>query len=99
MVRHYNTDINGHDFKISVIEKVWNKGLEVDGYIPDLWRTDICGNLINFKEYGNASTQFGWEIDHIKPVSKGGTDDISNLQPLQWHTNRKKSDTWPWLYS
>jgi 5-methylcytosine-specific restriction endonuclease McrA len=38
----------------------------------------------------------GWEIDHVKPVSKGGTDDIKNLQALNSWANAKKGDTYPW---
>jgi hypothetical protein len=28
-------------------------------------------------------------------VAKGGSDDLANLQPLQWQNNRTKGDTWP----
>jgi 5-methylcytosine-specific restriction endonuclease McrA len=45
-------------------------------------------------KYGQT-TQFGWEIDHTRPVSKGGTDDLANLQPLQWENNRHKGDDYP----
>ena len=34
--------------------------------------------------------EYGWKIEHIKPVSKGGTDDINNLKPLHWKNNGKK---------
>ena len=41
------------------------------------------------------AVQYGREIDYIKPVAKGGTDDLSNLQALRWENNRHKSDDWP----
>jgi 5-methylcytosine-specific restriction endonuclease McrA len=34
----------------------------------------------------------GWNIDHIKPKQKGGSDDIINLQALQSHINKSKGD-------
>ena len=33
-----------------------------------------------------------WEIDHIKPLSKGGSFHYTNTQPLTVHANRSKSN-------
>ena len=52
-------------------------------------------NLENI-EYGyGEESEYGWEIDHVLPLSKGGTHDISNLEPLQWQNNRTKGDNYP----
>ena len=50
---------------------------------------------IHFNKYGDIKPDYGWEIDHIKPVAKGGGDEFDNLQPLYWKTNRHKGDSWP----
>lgn len=39
--------------------------------------------------------RFGLTVDHLMPVSKGGTDDITNLRPAHWICNIKKSDKMP----
>ncbi len=72
-------------------KEVWEKGQLVAGRDPDKYRMDKFGNLIRYSSYGTL-TKLGWEIDHIFPESLGGSDDISNLQPLQWEANRKKGD-------
>ena len=73
-----------------LVEKVWQKGTSVAGNDPKDWRRDQCGAWIGRAQYGNRNSQYGWEVDHIKPVSEGGSDDLSNLRPLQWENNAAK---------
>lgn len=74
------------------IQSVWEKGLIVPNYNSALYRQDECGAWIVRGEHGNRSSVFGWEIDHITPQSNNGTDNLSNLRPLQWENNVRKQD-------
>lgn len=71
------------------------EGRMVDGYNGDSIRQDSCGAWILRSQYGNTDSIFGWEIDHVYPVAKGGDDDLRNLRPLQWENNRSKGDDYP----
>lgn len=79
-------------FSEEVIQQVWEKGRVVSGNDPNVWRKDDCNAWMRRQDYGNRDSQYGWEIDHIKPISEGGTDGLSNLRPLQWQNNAHKQD-------
>ena len=59
-------------------------GCEIDfyrNYIEDLFTKEM-----SWDNYGE------WEIDHILPVSKGGSFHYTNTQPLWLKDNREKSN-------
>ncbi len=76
-------------FSETVIQQVWEKGSKDSQNDPAVWRRDACGSFINRAAYGKQ-TEYGWNIDHITPVSRGGGDDLPNLRPLQWENNAKR---------
>lgn len=73
---------------------VWRKGTVVPGYDPAKWRQDFAGAWMYYDAYGTIG-EYGWEIDHIRPLSQGGEDSIINLIPIQWRNNMVKANSYP----
>jgi hypothetical protein len=96
MPRSRNTDASGQRFLPETIAAVWQKGIPIAGYPATEWRRDVCGRVLRLYAYGDTESPHGWEIDHLKPVARGGGDDLVNLQPLHWLMNREKGDQYPW---
>jgi hypothetical protein len=92
--RDLNTKVNGTPFDQRTIDSVWEKAVSVWGFL--YFRKDVYGAPIAKQDFGMLS-KYGWEIDHIIPVTQGGTDDPENLRPLHWMNNRIKGETYPMI--
>lgn len=66
-----------------------------------LWRerygdnNDVCdyaGRPMFFLDYNNRNSKFGWNIDHIMPQDRNGTDDVDNLIICNIITNDEKAN-------
>ena len=77
------------------INQAWEKAKTIRGRNSELWRRDATGNVIRKASYGTQG-EYGWELDHKNPISKGGTDKPQNIRPLHWKENRQKSDKYPY---
>ena len=60
--------------------------------VQDGLRKDASGEYIHRDAYGKAEHPWGWEVDHIKPISEGGTNKLNNLRPLNIPANRGRNN-------
>lgn len=47
------------------------------------WRIDAFHALMKWSMHDRRK-EYGWEVDHIVPPSKGGGGDMRNLRPMHW---------------
>lgn len=82
------------NFSDDKIKAAWEKAQTVKEVDSNVWRKDPCDAWINRDQYGQEK-DYGWEVDHIIPVSKNGTDHTENLRAMHWKNNRNKGDDFP----
>jgi len=67
---------------------VWAKGHPIPRADRAVWRTDDHGNILNWFDYGDRNSPYGWEMDHYPiPKSLGGSNAVGNLRPLHCRLN------------
>ena len=71
--------------------KAWRNAKKIRGMNPNTHRQDPYGNTMYKPAYGKSS-DMGWDVDHITPKAKGGSDTTRNLQALNSNVNRAKGD-------
>ena len=70
--------------------RLWNKS-----FGKDTKATDFAGRNIAKGAYNDRNSEFGWNVDHILPQSKGGATADYNLICCHIKTNDEKADTFP----
>lgn len=78
-----------------IIDHIWQTAKMVDGMDARMVRKDPCGAWIVRDKFGMSDNSYGWEIDHIFPISLGGDDNILNLRAMNCANNRSKGDSYP----
>lgn len=100
MSNQFNITTTGAAFTEEEKLEVWGKAGRVWGKYSQtrLIRKDCYGNEIHWKKYGDTSSKYGWEIDHVIPKAAphNGSDELENLQALHWKENRLKSNIYPY---
>ena len=70
--------------------RLWNKS-----FGKDTKAVDFAGRMIAKGAYNDRNSEFGWNVDHILPQSKGGATADYNLICCHIKTNDEKADTFP----
>ena len=70
------------------VQKVWNHARVSPGKNPYYYRISHDGVLVY--RHSRKYTSMSWHIDHVKPISKGGSDHLRNLRVMSALGNLKK---------
>ena len=75
------------EIKKDTAMKLWEEkfGKEIEAH-------DYQGREILKAAYGQEGSKYGWNVDHIEPKSRGGTDRKDNLDIVHIKTNQEKAD-------
>lgn len=89
-------------FSDDLIDRIWRKGIKIDGWNSDEYRLDAAGAMM-VKSHRGSNDIYDWEIDHVYPKAKlreagipeEARDHESNLGPFNAKNNNRKSNDYP----
>lgn len=70
--------------------RLWNKSFGKESKVKD-----FAGRIMAKGAYNDRNSEFGWNVDHILPQSKGGATADHNLVCCHIKTNDEKADSFP----
>lgn len=70
--------------------RLWNKSFGKESKVKD-----FTGRMMAKGAYNDRNSEFGWNVDHILPQSKGGVTADHNLVCCHILTNDEKADKFP----
>lgn len=90
------------NFSEDTVDKVWRKGITLDGWNSDECRLDAAGAMM-VKSHRGSDDIYDWEIDHVISkatlkklgIPESKWDDVENLRPFNAKNNVRKSDDYP----
>ena len=69
-----------------------NKDLVSDCFGDRIYKEDYGDTEIKRRLPGKKAYHYGWTLDHILPLSKGGDKSLNNLEIMHWINNSQKGD-------
>lgn len=81
------------EFAFNFWEAVYgNNDLVSDCFGDQIYKDDYGNTTLKRRKPGGESFYYGWTIDHILPISKGGDNSLNNLEIMHWMNNAEKAD-------